>query len=182
MVIIEKKKLFSRKSIRLKGYDYSKEGVYHITVATVNRECMFGNIINGEMFLNDSGDIIQQEWTKTPVIRPNIRLDEFVIMPNHIHGIIIIEYSMGRGVLQYAPTKFQSPSQTIGAIVRGFKSTVTKQINTIRNTPLKQVWQRNYYEQIIQTDADLNRVREYIVNNPKQWNNEKQLAESKACL
>jgi REP element-mobilizing transposase RayT len=93
-------------------------------------------------------------------------------MPNHVHGIVVIT-CQGRGVLQYAPTDdktpFRSPSQTIGAIVRGFKSLVTKRINTIRDTPGESVWQRNYYEHVIQNDDDLNRIREYIANNLAQW-------------
>ena len=110
-------------------------------------------------------------------------LDEFVIMPNHVHGIIIIRRGtrggvlrtgvLRTGVLPYAPTPiFQSPSQTIGAIVRGFKSSTTKQINQIRGTPGLPVWQRNYHEHIIRNEEELHRIREYIITNAQNWVND----------
>jgi len=156
-----------RRSIRLKAYDYSKPGAYFVTICSYKRECVFGNWINGEMLINEFGQIIENEWLKTAQIRDNIRLDEYVVMPNHFHGILFIAC---RGVLQYAPTKeFRSPSQTIGSIIRGFKSTVTKQIKQLRNTPGATIWQRNYYERIIRNEKELNRIREYILNNPLKW-------------
>ena len=96
-----------------------------------------------------------------------VELDEFIIMPNHIHGIIIIE---SRGVMRYAPTKkFASPEQTLGAIVRGFKSSVTKRINEMNKTFGQKFWQRNYYEHIIRNEQDLYRIRKYIQLNPLKW-------------
>jgi len=89
-----------RRSIRLKGYDYFQEGGYFVTICTHNRECLFGNIINSQMELNEYGLEVVKGWLKTPELRPNIELDEFIVMPNHLHGIVIIR----RGVLQYAPT------------------------------------------------------------------------------
>jgi len=125
---------------------------------------MLGNIVNGEMRANKFGRIIETEWLKTPQIRKNVELDEYVVMPNHFHAILFI---IRRGVLQYAPTnKFRSPSQTIGSIVRGFKSAVTKRTNKLRNTPGIPVWQRNYYERVVRNENELNRIREYIQNNP----------------
>ena len=156
-----------RKNLRLKNYDYAQEGAYYITICTWGRECLFGNIVNGEMELNGIGWIVRQEWLRSPMIRPNVQLDEFMIMPNHMHGIIIINER--RGELQFAPTPFRSPSQTIGAIVRGFKSSTTKQINVFRNMPNLTVWQRNYYEHIIRDQFDLDRIRGYIADNPKNW-------------
>ncbi|MEN6469361.1 MAG: transposase [Smithella sp.] len=164
-----------RHSIRLKGYDYSQTGAYFITVCTHNRECLFCFINDDEITTNEYGDIVRREWMKTPEMRANVELDEFIIMPNHVHGIIMINEC--RGVLQYAPTKtqtkhetkFQSPSNTIGAIIRGFKSAVTRQINEMRQTPGVPIWQCNYYEHIIRNDDELNRVREYIINNPINW-------------
>src|ERR1700758_186582 len=98
------------RSIRLKEYDYSQSGAYFITVCTYNRECLFGDVVNGEMRLNKWGTIVENELLKTPELRPNVLLDEYVVMPNHLHGIIVI-VDNGRGVLQYAPTRrFRSPS------------------------------------------------------------------------
>ena len=158
-----------RRSIRLKEYDYSQSGAYFITICVYNRECLFGEIVNGEMRLNEWGTIVENELLKTPELRPNVLLDEYVVMPNHIHGIVVIMDNC-RGVLQYAPTRrFRSPSQTIGAIVRGFKSTTTKRINEMRIAPGMPVWQRNYYEHIIRNEDKLNEIREYIIGNPIKW-------------
>lgn len=165
---------YNRKSIRLKNFDYSQEGGYFITICTKERRCLFGEMVDKEMRLNECGEIVQEEWEKTAMIRSNIHLDEYIVMPNHIHGIIIMDKQKNdrRGVLQYAPTavnSFRSPSQTIGSIIRGFKSTVTKQINILRGFPESPVWQRNYYEHIVRGDNDLNRIREYIHGNPLNW-------------
>ena len=157
-----------RKSIRIKGYNYAQDGAYFVTICTHNRHRLFGDITT-EMVLNPFGIVVGDAWQNTSVIRPGILLDEFVIMPNHIHGIIIIR----RGVLQYAPTPiFQSPSQTIGAIIRGFKSSTTKQINQMRRKPGLPVWQRNYHEHIIRNEEELHRIREYIITNAQNWVND----------
>ena len=167
-----------RRSIRLKGYDYTNTGAYFITICTHQKVCLLGDIVNGEMQLNAYGRVVEFEWFKTAELRGNIVLDAFVIMPNHVHGTIIITR---RGVLQYAPTQyaptqsdFRSPSQTIGAIVRGFKSAATKQINETRHMPGAPIWQRNYYEHIIRNEKELNQIRKYIINNPLQWELDKE--------
>ncbi len=135
---------------------------------------MFGKIIDDQMELSRVGEIVKKEWLKTPTIRPGIELDDYVIMPNHVHGILIIGDTR-RVVSQYAPTEnkpthdtLRSPSQSLGAIIRGFKSATTKRINIFHNTPGLPVWQRNYYDHIIRNDADLTRIRTYIANNPLQ--------------
>ena len=166
-----------RRSIRLRGYDYSRAGAYFVTICIQNRECLFGEILDGKMLLNGAGRIVAGEWNHTTALRTNVELDEFVIMPNHIHGVVVIVESRRgvlqcKGVLQYAPTtpsRLQSPSQTIGAIVRGFKSAVTKRINELRETPGAKLWQRNYWEHIVRNESELNRIRAYIQNNPAQW-------------
>ena len=169
--------IYSRRSIRLKGYDYSSAGAYFVTICTQNRECLFGEVVDEEMSINEIGTIVQAEWMRTADIRSNVLTDQFIIMPNHIHGIwYLIERDDGRGVLQYATTEsqFRSPSQTIGAIVRGFKSAATKQINESRGTPGKPVWQRNYFERVIRDEDELNRIREYIIYNPLKWADEQE--------
>ena len=142
----------NRKSIRLKGYNYSQPGLYFITICCQDRICHFGHIDNGKMILNEFGTITYNEWLKTPKLRPNVELGEFVIMPNHIHGIIRL---LGRGELNsphkdVCDTSLQSPSQTIGAIVRGYKSSVTKQFGLLGFDG--KLWQRNYYEHIIRDE------------------------------
>lgn len=164
-----------RRSIRLKGYDYSQTGAYFVTVCMQNGECLFGNIVDGEMRLNDAGQMIQNVWNALPAKYPDIETDEFIVMPNHIHGIIVIvgaqfiapfkcnaiNQNKKQGVINHAPT--------VGEIVRAFKSRCTHAINKIRNTPGHPVWQRNYYEHIIRNEEEMNRIRNYITSNPVQW-------------
>ncbi|MFK7756464.1 MAG: transposase, partial [Flavobacteriales bacterium] len=119
----------NRKSIRLEGYDYSSQGAYFITLCCRNREHLFGEIINGSMELNQLGKIIEEEWMKTIEIRSHISLGEWIVMPNHFHGIIHIEKDLGQNPEHIG--KFRSPSQTIGAIIRGFKGATTKRIKKL---------------------------------------------------
>ena len=152
-----------RRSIRLKNYDYAQIGVYFITICCEGGKCRFGTIENGEMFLNDAGKIAFDEWEKTPNKRSNIQIDAFVIMPNHTHAIITIR----RGVLH---TPLRSPSQTVGSIVRGYKSAVTKQLKQLGFE--RSIWQRNYYERIIHNCTAYQHVVDYIQNNPVHWKND----------
>ncbi len=122
-------KYHKRRSIRLKDYDYSQAGRYFITLCVQNRTCLFGNIESGQMQLNHFGAIIKEEWEKTPEIRKNITLGEYIIMPNHFHCIIQIDYPIKTKEKQQG--KFRSPSHTIGAIIRGFKGATTKKIKEI---------------------------------------------------
>jgi len=163
-----------RRSIRLPGYDYMQNGAYFITVCTKNRECLFGEIEDGEMHLNDTGNIAFQCWQEIPAHFPHVVPDRFVIMPNHIHGILFITDSIVGGNVvgakNFSPLPGQRPagtSQTIGSIVRGFKIGVTKWMR--RNTSVQTVWQRNYYEHIVRNDDALNRIRRYIDDNPSKW-------------
>ena len=157
---------YHRRSIRLKGYDYSQSGGYYLTIVTQDRKCLFGDIINGKMILNESGRFAQKCWLDIPKHFPHVYLDEFIIMPNHIHGIIIIDDKYV-GAKNFSPLPFRSPSKTVGSIIRGFKIGVTKWFRN--NTDVYDVWQRNYWEHVIRDDNDLNRIREYIINNPSQW-------------
>jgi extradiol dioxygenase family protein len=122
--------LHHRRSIRLKDYDYSQQGTYFVTVCTYNRKCNLGKVVNDEVQLNRYGHIVENEWIKTADIRKNIKLDTYVIMPNHLHGILLITDS--RGTVHRAPTveQFGKPvSGSLPTIIRSFKATVTKQIN-----------------------------------------------------
>jgi REP element-mobilizing transposase RayT len=117
------------------------------------------------MALNDTGKIVANEWMKSGEIRDEIELGEWVVMPNHFHGIVMIR----RGDRPVALTMPGPRPKSIGSLMSGFKSAVTKRINEIRNTPGVKLWQRNYYEHIIRNDDELNRIREYIANNPMKW-------------
>ncbi len=180
-----------RRSIRLRDYDYSSAGAYFVTIRTENREGLFGNVTDGDMRLNNFGVVVAECWRALPTHFPAVELDEFVVMPNHFHGIFVLDTIVGAqhaapGITTPGPicsvqkgAQHAAPLQTsghtnvmsgsLGAIVRSFKSAASKRINEIRNDPGSPVWQRNYYERIIRNDHELERIREYIVNNPLQW-------------
>lgn len=160
-----------RRSIRLKEYDYGQTGAYFVTIVTQGRECLFGEITNDEMKLSRFGEIAHAEWFKTAELRSNVKLwgDEFVVMPNHIYGIIWIIDNIGAERCS-APTRLPRVIRgSLGAIVRVYKSAVTYAVNEMRGTRGTPVWQRNYYEHIIRNQADLENIYKYIQYNPIQW-------------
>ena len=124
--------LHNRKSIRLKGYNYSQEGIYFITLCCQDKQHFFGEIQNGNMMLNELGEIIKEEWEKTPLIRTNISLGAYIIMPDHFHAILHIDQQITKKE-DYIPNQFKSPSQTIGAIIRGFKGATTIRIKKLNS-------------------------------------------------
>jgi REP element-mobilizing transposase RayT len=161
-----------RRSIRLRNYDYAQAGAYFVTVCTHNRECLFGEVVDGKMQLNAAGQMVEQCWLAIPEHFPHVELDAFVVMPNHIHGIVVItnpveaqfiapntQGAMNQGAMNRAPT--------LGGMVRAFKARSTRDIRL--REPGVSVWQRNYYEHIIRSEESLMRIREYITNNPLQW-------------
>ena len=162
-----------RRSIRLRGYDYSQAGYYFVTICCYRRQRLFGKIVDGAMQLNQYGEIVKNEWHQSSLIRQEIELDEYIIMPNHFHGIVIIK-PVGTKGLSPLPSSARSthPSmkpRSLSSLMTGFKSAVTKNINIIRNAPGTPVWQRNYYEHIIRNENALNNIRRYIINNPLSW-------------
>ena len=166
-----------RRSVRLRGYDYSQPGAYFVTICSWLRGSTFGEIINRKMELNEYGLVVEREWLNTIHVRPNIDLDQFVVMPNHVHVIVIINRrgevaSPIHNIQQTLSMGGETPplhKPTLGQIVAYFKYMTTKQINMIRNTPGMPVWQRNYYEHIIRNEIELNKIREYIRDNPVRW-------------
>ncbi|MFP5271613.1 transposase [Coleofasciculus sp.] len=188
---------YHRHSIRLKGYNYAQPGAYFVTLCTYQRHCWFGEIRNGKMGLNQIGKIVAQEWLYSAQLRQEIQLDAWIIMPNHLHGIVIITPSKERnnhpidpidkgnnpGFPQFeytSPTGKQPdtplsnlpihrPARSLSSFIAGFKSTVTKRINLMRQSIGTPIWQRNYYEHIIRNQKSLFNIRNYIINNPRRW-------------
>ena len=159
-----------RRSIRLHGYDYSQMGAYFVTICAHNRACLFGDIVESEMQLNSIGEIVAEEWTKSELVRSEIKLDEWVVMPNHLHAIVWITHSSRVGATGRSPLRIAGPRPgSLGAMIAGFKSAATKRINTARNAPGVPVWQRNYYEHVIRNECSLDRIRQYIRYNPLKW-------------
>jgi REP element-mobilizing transposase RayT len=164
--------LHHRQSIRLRDYDYSKEGMYFVTICAKNHECVFGSIVGGAMQKNDVGHAVERYWNEIPQHFPHVGLDVYVIMPNHLHGIVIVGANNHSPslppVLKRPPRPATSgTSKTLGSIVRGFKIAVTKWMRS--NTAIPDVWQRNYLEHVVRDESELERIREYIQNNPAQW-------------
>jgi REP element-mobilizing transposase RayT len=164
-------------SIRLKGYDYSSEGAYFITIVTKNREHFFGEIVDGKMIFNVIGDNAQKYWDEIPQHFSFIRLDEMVVMPNHIHGILWIDKLGGIGCdvacnVATGNTKNKkmmeiSPKRgSIATVIRSYKSVVT---NKSRQINPNFAWQPRFHDHIIRNEKSLNRIRKYIRNNPVIW-------------
>lgn len=192
-----------RRSIRLKGYDYSKEGLYFVTICVQDRECLFGEIKNGAMILNEYGKIVEYTWNDLPNHNPNIQLGAFCTMPNHVHGIIEIinpissdsnssdsnSAQIKRADLESAPTdatdamdidindhspvRAGSKPALLSEIIRQFKTFSARRINEIRGLQGISVWQRNYYEHIIRHQNAYENITNYIETNPARWNNDK---------
>lgn len=183
-----KTKTYHRRSIRLNGYDYAQNGNYFLTLCTRNRECLFGDVRDGKMYLSNYGGLVNECWQEIPVHFPQIVLHEYVIMPNHVHGIIEINnpqstgantsmctdiVTIGANVVDDVGANNYSPlrtpqsrpcgtSRTVGSVVRGFKIGVTKQMGF---SP----WQRNYYEHIIRNDESYQNIVRYMAQNPLKW-------------
>jgi len=167
-----------RRSIRLKGYDYTQAGAYFVTICVYQWECLLGDVRDGEMVLSEYGRIVQETWDDLPNHYPHMELDAWVIMPNHVHGIIVLTPDVddvdvvGAG-LRPAPTKAARKSSPrrhdLPEIVRALKSFSARRINQLRHSPGVPVWQRNYYERIIRTERALQAIRQYILDNPIRW-------------
>jgi REP element-mobilizing transposase RayT len=154
-------------STRLKEWDYSSPGYYFVTMCTQNRECAFGEIVNGQMQLSSIGKIVAEEWQKTEQIRENIELDEWIIMPNHIHAIVVIEDDKKNNVETHCNASLQINKNNLSYIIRGFKSSATKRIRTSGHTDFS--WQSRFYDHVIRNENSLEQIREYIHNNALKW-------------
>ena len=152
-----------RRSQRLKGYDYSQPGAYFVTICTHNQQCIFGEITDGNVQLNEIGKTVRDQWLESSEAYAKIILDEFIVMPNHIHGVVILKKSSN--FVSRIPRKKITLSKFIGR----FKMQSSKKVNQICKSPGTSIWQRNYYEHIIRNEDDLTRTREYIINNPLKW-------------
>jgi putative transposase len=166
-----------RRSIRLKGYDYSSGGAYFVTICTFQRQCLFGQIVDGAMQLNEIGQIVVEEWLQSRTMRKEIDFDQWVIMPNHLHGIVLIEPTDPVGANGRLPTQEDHShrmvppmkKRSLSSFIAGFKSAITKRINNIRNSAGTPIWQRNYYEYVIRNEASFEKIQQYIQTNPSTW-------------
>lgn len=166
----------NRRSIRLRGYDYTRDGSYFVTLCVRNRAVcvrvravrvravreppvLFGTVADGEMRLNEYGREVAACWVWLEERHPYVHLDQWVVMPDHLHGIVVIE---GGSVVS-------TKRKPLGRLIGAFKNVSTRRINDMRSTPGAKLWQRGYYEHIVRDDGSLRRIREYIANNPSRW-------------
>jgi putative transposase len=183
-------------SLRHKNWDYSQNGYYFVTICTKDMQEFFGEVVDGKMKLSEIGKIVEKEWLNTAKVRDNVKVDQFIIMPNHLHGIIVIEnrrdasHASQNTLQSSAPqsrrlqgvstdenykNKFGPQSNNLSAIIRGFKGASTKRIREI--LPSFQ-WQSRFYDRIIRDETALGKIREYIERNPKFWDEEKNKVEN----
>jgi len=174
-----------RRSVRLPLYDYSADGMYFVTVCTCRHVCLFGDVERGIMVLNDIGQIVASTWREIVDHFPGVTLDEWIVMPNHVHGIVVLRgvrppvpevavaawrarHLDGEGVQRRTPPR--GPAQgSLGAIIGSFKSAATKRVNALRRTPEAPVSQRGYHERVIDRASMLTDIRRYIATNPRRW-------------
>ncbi len=162
-------------SSRLPDWDYAESGSYFITLCCKDRLSFFGKIISADVNLSEIGKIVQEEWLRTESIRPNVSLDEFVIMPNHFHAIIQIQkvhtsktetVETHRGA-SLQRTYLKRPPKSLGSIIANFKGSVTRRVRALSNSQF--AWQPGYYDHVIRDEEDLDRIRRYIRRNPVKW-------------
>jgi REP element-mobilizing transposase RayT len=156
-----------RRSLRFDSWDYRELAVYFVTITTQARASLFGTIADGQVRLSGYGEITRQEWLNSAALRSDVELDLFVVMPNHVHGLVVLLPKQRLPELPTAPGRFAARS--LGALVGGFKSAASRRINQLRGTPGSQVWQRNYYDRIVRNEDELAQVRDYIDDNPRRW-------------
>ena len=164
-----------RRSIRLRGYDYASEGAYFVTIVTQERANLFGEIVDSKMRPNRYGEIVEKWWNEIPIHFLNVDIGAFVVMPNHVHGIIFILDILTGEVITTddKPKSLRKP--TLGQIIAYFKYQSTKEMNSLDNTgTVTKLWQRNYYEHIIRNHNELQQKTKYILGNPSHWKDDQE--------
>ena len=163
--------LSQRRSLRLQGYDYAKAGAYFVTVVTQDRLCLFGEIVDGGARLNQAGRLVADTWQWLETRYPSVLLDEYVVMPNHVHGLLVIAGEGGdAGDSRIAPTgEGGAGRKDLGSLIGAFKTVAAKRINVARGAPGRRLWQRNFYDRVVRSEEDMNHIRSYIRDNPLRW-------------
>lgn len=159
-----------RRSIRIPGFNYAAAGWFFVTVCTHERKSILSLIENNAVNVTAFGHLTEMCWAEIPRHFPNVQVDEFVVMPNHVHGIIVIDIEQGTACRAPTAEVFGRPvTASLSTIIRSFKSAASKQINEVRETPGSPVWQRGFYERVIRNERELIRFRNYIDGNPSRW-------------
>jgi REP element-mobilizing transposase RayT len=159
-----------RRTIRLAGRDYSADGAYFVTVCTIDREPLLGSIVEGVLRLNAFGSVVADTWRWLPVQYPYVTLDEWCVMPDHLHGILVLGGSRGIPAGDTDATTVDVAAvrrKPVGGLIGAFKTVSTKHLNALRRTPGVVVWQRDFWDHVVRDDEDLRRIRAYIRENPR---------------
>ena len=157
-----------RQSTRLRDFDYAGGGSYYVTICSYERACTFSDVVAEKIELKEIGSIIEREWIATPMIRPGVILDSYVVMPNHMHLTFYSPDSRDGSVGRAATRPYTAP-RSLSSIIGQFKSTVTRAVRRLYGKPDLEVWQRGFYDHVIRDNRDLERIREYIRTNPLRW-------------
>ena len=161
-------RLPNRQSIRLREFDYSQNGAYFVTLCVTQRLCILGNVEDGEIHLSPVGQVARTRWKDLPEHTPGLTLDVWVVMPNHLHGIIVLPGSTLTGVPGNNQSRGPKPG-SLGSVIGGFKSAVSRDVAAKHLSLVRPLWQRNYYERVIRNDRELDAIRRYIAENPLHW-------------
>jgi putative transposase len=168
---MDRTRLPNRQSIRLREFDYSQNGAYFVTICTARRLCLLGDIQDGEMRLSPVGQVVRLRWQDLPRHALGLTLDLWVVMPNHLHGIIVLPGSIVTGTPGAQLLTAPEP-RSLGVAIGGFKSAVSREIAANNLSPVRPLWQRNYYERVIRNDQELDAIRRYIAENPLRWDDD----------
>ena len=160
----------NRRSMRLPEYDYSQSGVYFVTICTYRFSSFFGRIVSGKVQLNSLGRLVEEEWKRTAAVRPSVEVDLYVVMPNHVHGLLWISDNPADQVSNDSETIL---ANSLGSIIAQFKSIVTKRSRRLAIAPNSPIWKRNYYDHIVRSERALERIRNYIIENPARWSEDR---------
>lgn len=183
-------KIHHRRSIRLRDYDYSRPGAYYVTICAFNKNCFFGQVVEHQMHENECGHIVREQWLESAKIRKEIELDTFIVMPNHMHGILWVLGPRGEHALMKSgfverldrmPKALPRPNGVIPAMrprslaswAAGFKSAITSRVRKVWDKPRAEVWQEDYFERVVRDEEELNRIRDYIMTNPLRWGSDR---------
>lgn len=160
-----------RRSIRLSDFDHASAGGYFVTLCTHEKKCVLGDIRGSEMHLSDLGRIVDLEWRRSSEIRVEVELDSFVIMPNHMHAIVLFRAELPDAAEPALPRTMRGTGRrTLSSLVAGFKAATTRRTRAMIGPSFDPLWQRNYYEHVIRGERVLDRIRQYIADNPLRWN------------
>jgi putative transposase len=167
-----------RRSIRLDDYDYRGDGAYFVTICVGDRVCAFGSIVDAKLRATRRGLVAMECWHDIPNHRPYVELDQFVVMPNHVHGIFWIVGGLERATqvspLQGTDVRPKAAPGSVGAIIGSYKAAVSRTVNRLRAGAANNLWQPNYYEHVIRTQKSLENIREYIFTNPQRWTSDRE--------